>query len=175
MKHLTPKLARRFLLVFAVLLALLAASYFWRIESKLKLNTITENPVLLDEIVANPSAFKGRLVTTICYLWPGIEGVGLSTMPPKTRWRFNKELNWAECLGSSFLLKDNKACNYAKSLDKYMDLESFGDNLVLVQGYVFDSGYEESGQVLAEAPYMHLVNCRKIAEVILKPSDLDAK
>jgi len=93
--HITAKLIRRVSICGTILCVLLAIAYALRIHSGREHYVVTDKITLLDEVVANPSAFKGRLVTTICYLWG--DGLGLSTMPSKEPrknnldiWRFSK-------------------------------------------------------------------------------------
>jgi hypothetical protein len=160
---LSSKLIRRAFFVTAVILISLTFSYLWRRDTERKFNLITEKPVLLDEVTANPSAFKGRLVTMICYLWPGMEGVGLSTMPSRDRWRFNNELKRNENLGTSILTRPVSGWD----LNLSSDAED-GDRLVIVQGYVFDSGYDP-GHLLENAPYFQIVNGRMLAELVTQP------
>lgn len=126
--------------------------------------------MLLDEVVANPSAVKGRMVTTICYLWPGMEGLGLSTMPARNRWRFNDESKRNETLGTDMLAKCDPEWDKGMPSDYFDDINSSGDKLVVVQGFVFDSGYGTAGQILEKAPYFRVVSCRMLREIIVKPS-----
>jgi len=166
---------RRVFIGGTIVCLLLAIAYALRLQSRRERCVVTDKITLLDEVAANPSAFKGHLVTTICYLWTG-GGLGLSTMPSKNRWRFNKELGRNVCLGT-----DMPARGPSGGWDQNMPVEYFedpssrDDKLVIVQGYVFDTGYAEPGQLLEKEPYIRIVSIRMLDKVIVKPSAYGAK
>ena len=56
------------------------------------------------------------------------------------------------------------------TLEYFEDPSSRGNRLVIVQGYVFDTGYATPGQLLENEPYIRILSSRMLDEVVVKPS-----
>jgi len=172
MKHHPPddKLLRRASILLAALLAVLAVALVWSMRSGPDLNAVAGQPVLLDEIVANPTAFKGRQITTICYLWPGTEGLGLSTMPSKDRWAVDRDSGKLRLVGAALSAMADSEWDNGMPLDYLEGSSLAGEKLVVVEGYVFDTGSPDAVTQLEKGPYVRIVRCRTLEAMAAKPS-----
>ena len=119
--------------------------------------------VSIDEVLADPAVFDGEAVTMVCYLWPGMEGLGLSTMPTNKRWVWDDELNRSVCHGSDLLARCTRGWDWPLYDDSSVqNAFQTGDALVVVEGVFHESNYGPAGSLLEAASYIEVQSCRPL-------------
>ncbi|MBB5354020.1 hypothetical protein HNR46_004292 [Haloferula luteola] len=123
-----------------------------------------EGPVLLlDEIESSTEDFDGSRVVVACYLWLGVEGPDLSSVPSSRRWKRKEGSDTMVCQGTDMLAQCGGGWSFA-ALELDPDNEDFlrGERLVVVEGRVHGSGYGPAGSLLHDEPYIEVLDCRPV-------------
>lgn len=120
----------------------------------------------MEEVVIEKKIYSGKRVRIICYFEEGIEGPSIRSVPSNLSRYVNPLSNKIEGRGCYMLVKMSDEASGGMSKNHLHNFKEYGKKLVLVEGIVHESGYEEDGQVLHDAGFLQIDRIWIVSEIL---------
>ena len=152
-------------LIIAILFSIALCYFFWsgRVREYRDSGTFT----LLEQVVLDVRRYQGSRIKVICYLAESTEGRSLSTLPLSLSNYMDQASKVSKTRGTSMLAKTSDGWADCLPIQYFRNEQGTGETLLLVEGIVHASGYQEPGFLLEDEPYVQIQRVSLIHEIIV--------